>query len=94
MWVGGDGSTGVLDRESIKVLGSHLVWHDVDVHVPFVFNDANLAGMDSLILVHHKDVMIPLLSHVGMSLHLFDPFCVGQIGYQVGLVESVVKPLS
>ena len=79
MWVGGDCSPSVLNWECVQVLRPNLVRQDVNVSVTFVFHNGNLAGMESLILVHHKHVLIPHFCHVWMSFHLLDPLCIWQI---------------
>ena len=93
MRVGSDESSSVSNWKSVQVLGTNLVRHELNVIVAFVFFNGNLAGMKHMTLVHHKHVMIPHHSHMGMSLHLPDPLCIGQVCDLVVLIKSL-KPLS
>ena len=93
MWVGSDQSPSVRDWKGVQVLGPDLVRHELNIIVAFVFFNGNLAGMKHMILVYHKHVMVPRHSHMGVSLHLPDPLCIGQVCDLVGPVITF-KPIS
>ena len=62
--------------------------------VSFVRDDLNLPHMNFLQLIHHENVMVPVLGHVRVRFHLKNLLAAGNSLQAVAPSKSVVDPLS